>query len=401
MLRTVTAVAVLGLLTACGGGGEENAATQAPTQPVTGRYSVGVYYYPGWSKGVTNYYVDGYWCPGGTGNDPWCTIQKYPEREPKLLSWYQDNQPEVLRQQVKLMSENGINFVIFDWYIKRDTTTQPAIIRPSLDQALKAFKLAEKPAGFKFALMWDNVPAHPKTLEEFDTVSDMLIAEFKDPRGSYLKTAEGKPIVIWHSVEHFYSMFEAITALSPQIATPNALVERFRARVAAAGFPGVHLVVGLLPSEHWLYYSKRWGFDAITAYNYHRAYYSVGGVMQHGPLSESYKQLDDIYRNNWTQVLLSPHTVGMNYYVPVTTGWNQKPWQQRGVIDPHDNSWGTDIEFRDHLLAARAQMDKYPTKTGNMTVVCCWNEYGEGSILEPIKGRPNDFLLRVKEVFGS
>ena len=57
----------------------------------------------------------------------------------------------------------------------------------------------------------------------------------------------------------------------------------------------------------------------------------------------------------------------------------------------------TGEEFRDHLLAARAAMDASGVRRG---VICCWNEYGEGSVIEPTREHRFEMLEEVKRVFA-
>jgi hypothetical protein len=334
-------------------------------------------------------HVDGFWCPGGTGTDSWCTIKKYPEREPKLLSWYQDRDPATLTAQVRQMSANGINFIIFDWFW--NGTSQ----RPQLDQALEAFKQATKPTGFKYAVMWENNFYSPTRLEEFDSIVARWIQEFKETRATYL-TNNGKPVVYIYDVNNFQKMAIAIKGAHPELASLDSLLNRARAAAVANGFTGIHFVGGVVPVGHWVSVAQSAGFNALSAYNYSNTYSNPDGAPGVNPLSTSYAELAAIYAQNWNYV--SSRTT-LKYYIPVTTGWNKRPWLVPAEVTAHDNSWGTNSEFANHLRSARQRMDAYPGQHENMVAICCWNEYGEGSILEPIVGRPDDFLGSVKKVF--
>jgi len=66
----------------------------------------------------------------------------------------------------------------------------------------------------------------------------------------------------------------------------------------------------------------------------------------------------------------------------------------------HDNSFGTPDEFERHLAAAKLRIDKHAAKTKGMTVICCWNEFGEGSYVEPTKKDGFKYLEKVRKVFG-
>lgn len=84
----------------------------------------------------------------------------------------------------------------------------------------------------------------------------------------------------------------------------------------------------------------------------------------------------------------------------MTSGWDKRP--RGGSKAPlHDDSRSTPGEFRNHLLAARAVIDKYPTLTRRMGVICCWNEYGEGSFIEPTKVDGMKYLEQIRGVFGT
>ena len=55
--------------------------------------------------------------------------------------------------------------------------------------------------------------------------------------------------------------------------------------------------------------------------------------------------------------------------------------------------------FERHILNARALLSAYPEKTKGIGMVCCWNEYGEGSYVEPTKLYGLDYLQRIKSIW--
>jgi len=86
--------------------------------------------------------------------------------------------------------------------------------------------------------------------------------------------------------------------------------------------------------------------------------------------------------------------------IPMSSGWDRRPWG--GSKDPRrDLSVSTPDSFEAHLRAARDYMDKFPDKTQRMGVICCWNEFGEGSFVEPTKTFQMQYLKRIKKVFGG
>ena len=67
----------------------------------------------------------------------------------------------------------------------------------------------------------------------------------------------------------------------------------------------------------------------------------------------------------------------------------------------HDHSRPTADEFESHLDAARDFIDRHHSLTKGMAVICCWNEYGEGSVLEPTEGDGNSLLRSVRRAFSA
>ncbi|NNU33267.1 hypothetical protein HK413_02155 [Mucilaginibacter sp. S1162] len=67
----------------------------------------------------------------------------------------------------------------------------------------------------------------------------------------------------------------------------------------------------------------------------------------------------------------------------------------------HDNSVSAPELFEQHLSRAKAFMDENPQKTMKMGVICAWNEFGEGSYIEPTKTFQMQYTEKVKKVFGT
>ena len=89
------------------------------------------------------------------------------------------------------------------------------------------------------------------------------------------------------------------------------------------------------------------------------------------------------------------------YFPPMTSGWDSRPWGGSKEDRLHDDSVGTADEFEAHLRAAKALMDGHPGQTKKTGIICCWNEFGEGSYIEPTQRDGFGFLERVRRVFGS
>lgn len=342
-------------------------ATQAPAPD----YSIGVYYFGGWKDNQL----------GAPSPTPWVALRRYPDREP-LLGYYAEDASGIMSQQLKWMSQAGIDFVVFNWYWARNNT-------PVLDHAVKAYMaLTNKPA-IKFALQWSNHTDYNFSRDQFDTL-------FKYWINNYFKRTDyqlynGKPVVYIFSAPTWARNAAAIGMTSAQ------LIDRLNSAAKSAGLPGVSVIGGLWGGDKTQDYSTGTGFAAFTMYNYHSPASIALQPLRSGNYSRSYAELHQSYANQWDWMLKN---TPLNYIVPMTSGWDNRPWG--GSKDPlHDDSRGLPAEFALHLQAAKAFMESNAARTQRTGVVCCWNEFGEGSFIEPTKADGTKYLDQVRAVFGS
>lgn len=333
-------------------------------------YTIGVYYYPGWSP----------YTKGAHEPDPWLAIKAYPEREP-LLGWYNDGQRKVLDTQLSWMADNGIDFVTFDWYWEN--------ARPAPETAVRAYLLSPVRARMRYALLWANHNKEPRNLQEWDALVDYWIARhFANPE--YVRF-DGKPVMFVFSPD-------GIRDQAKQIGVPVAqLLGRARDKAKVAGLPGIYFVLSVPATDYWvLHFAPKSGFDALTAYNYH--FGLAGDADKRTADSHSFDELDSGYQMQWQWILKNSK---LPYFVPMTSGWDMRPWGGTRKDPRHDDSVSTPDSFEQHLLNAREMLLAYPAKTRGVGMVCCWNEYGEGTYIEPTKRYGFEYLKRLNKVFGG
>lgn len=338
-------------------------------QSLASDYQIGTFYFPGWTANIK----------GLLFPVPWEPIKRYPEKMP-MLGWYSDSDPKILRQQTRWMKEYGIRFVAFDWYWDGKNTY--------LEHALNAFRASKKPGDMKFSLLWANHYKFPGGMAEYRLMVGYWVARyFVDP--DFLQI-DGKPAVFIFGTDNFADAAKTI-GVSPAelVNTANAIAEE-------AGFKGIYFIGGTPALEHWVKgVAPKSGFSALSAYNYRIGY--SGTAESALSVGEGYPQLEAAYRQNW-EWILSRGT--LPYIIPMTSGWDKRPWG--GSRNPkHDESIATPAQFESHLREARRLMDAYPEKTKRMGVICCWNEFGEGSYIEPTQKDGFSYLEKVKKVFGA
>ncbi|MDP9902214.1 glycoside hydrolase family 99-like domain-containing protein [Variovorax ginsengisoli] len=330
-------------------------------------YSVGVYYYPGWKD-----------VPADGQADPWKRIKRA-GIEP-LLGFYPEGDDKVVDTQMRWMAKYGIDYVIYDWYWRAGKGVK-------LSHAIDAYGRLPDRHGVRFSIMWANHSDEPSSLADFDEMVKYWVDKyFLDE--SYLKN-NGMPVVFVFDpkrLEKNSALFGSNT---------EELFRRAQSYVKTRGLPGIYFVGGsqainfdvkkLLPTA---------GYSAISAYNYHVGY--SGEMDRSRRFSRSYSELTDGYMQSWRWIL---ENSSLPYFLPLSSGWDKRPWG--GSTDPlHDLSISDAAEFKAHLQKGKDMLNKYNGKSDGV-VICCWNEYGEGSYIEPTKKYGFQYLEAVRDIFGN
>ncbi|MDT8838257.1 glycoside hydrolase family 99-like domain-containing protein [Paraburkholderia fungorum] len=333
-----------------------------------GKYTVGVYYFPGWRISPPMFH-----------NDPWTKIKDFPEREP-AIGWYVDGDTAVTDWQNSKMASAGINLVVYDWYWLPK-------IGVELDHAIESFRKLDNKRGVKYALLWANHSGAPSSEEEFANIVNFWISHYFSD-AEYYKIS-GYPVVVIFAPVQLDSMAKTMGKSSKQ------LLDEADQWAKKAGFPGIYFVAStqavpgrvdkMLPQA---------GYRALTAYNYQNGPTGTDGVPRE---SRSYSELAAGYRESWEWILKNSP---IPYWIPVTSGWDKRPW---GGSDNsfHDRSTSSPQQFRQHLLEARGLVDVNSTKTNSTVLICCWNEFGEGSYIEPTKKFGEEYIDAVRDVFNK
>lgn len=332
-------------------------------------YTIGVHYYPGWKDNQL----------GGAYPFPWEKIKPYPDREP-FLGWYAEGDVGVMSQHLEWMGKNGIDFVVFNWFWGRDN-------KPMLTHALDAFLQSPNKHGVQLSIMWANHTTYIFSKQQLEAMFRFWAQRYMF-RSDYLKV-DGKPAVFIFSADVLNKNAEAIGL------RPSDLFALADEIFKDAGLPGIQFIGGAGAAQGPRFdYSATGGYLGFFAYNMHGS--AVNRFAQGRQISHSYAELDEGYRDHWNWFLSKAEGL---YIIPLTSGWDKRPWG--GSKDPeHDKSVSTPEQFEVHLLEARRLMDANPDRTKRTGVICCWNEFGEGSYIEPTKKYGFSYLDKIKNVFG-
>jgi len=350
----------------------------------------------------------------GKGWSEWKLVQEAKPRfeghqQPKVPLWgYLDEaDPKDMAKKIDAASEYGVDVFLFDWYYYDDG--------PFLERTIdEGFLKAENRDKIKFALMWANhdwVELFPKrkdipsaliypgavTPENFDKICDLVIEKyFKQP--NYWKI-DGKPYFSIYELTKFMANFGSFDAT-------KAAIERFREKVKAAGFPDVHLNAvfwgrPIVPGEKSLTDPVKiiegLGFDSVTSYVW----------IHHVPLNEretDFNWVRDEYLKHWD---FARSAFSIPYIPNASMGWDSSP---RACQDDPFGNYGypftniiannTPENFKKSLEIIKDRILSDPNCPRIMNINC-WNEWTEGSYLEPDTINGYGYLEAVRDVFGK
>jgi hypothetical protein len=324
-----------------------------------------------------------------------------------LWGYTDESDPEVMAQKIAAAADHGINAFIFDWYYYNDG--------PFLDRPIDlGFLKATNNARLKFAFMWANhdwLEIHPYrrgterevlypgavTPQNFDRICDHVIRSyFQHP--SYWRI-DGRPYFSFYELTKLLESFGSVEAT-------RAGLDKFRSKAVGAGLPGLHLnavVWGrpILPGEgkpaDAAQLVKDLGFDSVTSYVW----------IHHVPLAKlqtDYDEVRDGYFRYWSE---AEQRFGVPYFPNVTMGWDSSPRAHQddefgnfGYPFMNTISGNTPERFREALAMTKRRLLSKPGGPRILNINC-WNEWTEGSYLEPDTVHGMKYLEAARAVFGS
>ena len=345
-------------------------------QPVQTDVTLGVYIFPGWYRdtGKGDY-------PYRTHDEDseWRAVAKKPAPRP-LLGFYDDSLPEVNDWHIKWALEHGVSFFCFDWYWNAG---EHRLLRTLEDGFLKS-RYCEM---MQFCIHWCNHgldwkdrPGGAPTDEDFQAPALVEMIQYMADKyfslPNYL-TVDGRPVlVIWDTAR-------VITANGGPEGFRKA-IEAMNRALNARGLKDVYLIAMGQSGRH-----EEAGFDAFTGYGYYGTDFDSEYEWRGGysiPYEESVKH----YETTWKSITSRP---GLPYLLPIGTNWDSRPRHGEHAAVIRDK---TPEKFEQSCRASLNYIDGRL----NMAIIEAWNEWGEGSFLEPDKQWGFAFLDAVRATFS-
>jgi arylsulfatase A-like enzyme len=387
--------------------GAAAAATAPPAGSRADHLQLAAYYFPNW---------------GPMPHSEWRSLKTARPRfeghaQPKVPLWGHENEqdPTVMARKIDAAADHGLDAFIFDWYYY-DADDRRAAKSPHyspdgsryLHTALERGYLgAANKDRLKFAIMWCNHDIYPNaqgavTPETFERLTDYVIETyFKQP--SYW-SVDGRPYFSIYDIKTFLRTF------GDDRVKAAAALARFREKVKAAGFPGLHLNAVLfgLGGKESPAVIQALGLDSVTTYTWIH-HYPLPGFPKTDYATAANGYFDAVTAGGaWNGLEQPASALPVPYHLNVSMGWDSSP------RCPADADWmntrrgypfgpvivnNTPDRFRSALQRAKELTLKHPPGARIITLNS-WNEWGEGSYLEPDTVHGLKYLEAVREVFG-
>lgn len=364
---------------------------------------VAAYYFP-------NYHIDAHnEKVHGKGWTEWELVKNAKPRfegheQPKVPVWgYEDeSDPKVMAHKIKEAKAHGVDCFIFDAYFYEN--------EEFLNRCLnEGFLKAENTNDMTFALMWANhtwTSIHPAKLHEpyeiefegavspeaFKRITNKIINEYFT-KENYLRV-DGKPYFSIYEIKSLLSTFKTVEGLN------NAIKEFREEARKVVGEIHINAVVGmlsLLPGEE--IQTSFSSFNQLDVDSYSSYCWLHHYLMYNFP-KDDYDAAAKYYIGGLNYIL---EQTDKPYFPCISMGWDASPrtYQDGGFEEwsyPYTPVlWGNTPEKFGKYLEDIAKFAKETLKEP-MVVINAWNEWTEGSYLEPDTVNGYKYLEEIKRV---
>ncbi|RLD11814.1 MAG: hypothetical protein DRI44_02740, partial [Chlamydiae bacterium] len=338
-------------------------------KPVKTNIKVGTYIFPGWYRGKGS---NAFPRVNIDNDSEWRLIAKYPKPRP-VLGFYDDSLPEVNDWHIKWAVEAGISFFVFDWYWNAGETRLARTLNVG-------FLNAKYTDMMKFCIHWCNHNLDWKPNRETGISRDVA-------RTSPSANLDFSPKALTEMIEYCatnYFLLPNYLKINNRpvfmvwdmqaVINVNGGAENFKKKILPEinavckkyGFDNLFLVaVNNQPQN----LDKTGIADAITRYGFAdlitRSKYKTPG-------SAPYKEMVELLPGYWERM----RTLKTPYIVSTQAGWDDTPRATKLSWIRTDNNV---ILFKQTLREGRdAVKPNLP-----LFIIEAWNEWGEGSFIEP------------------
>ena len=315
-----------------------------------------------------------------------------------LWGYCNEADPAVMEMQIEQATRHGINVFIYDWYWYDG--------RPFLENCLNdGFLKAANNQKMKFFLMWANHNVNHlwdrrlagteegKTIiwngaadfEQFKIIVDRWLEKYFCLDNYY--TIDSKPVLMIYDIENLVVGFGGIE-------NTRKAMDYLREKVKEAGYPDVHLQFCVRGDRDckpekvgeactYAQLTERLGADSATNYQ-------TGQLVSYN--GDFLDQLENEKRV-WKKI---DEDYSIPYFPHVSCGWDTNPRYQ--MLKPSIITNNTPENLETAFRAAVEYVDTHELPAPLITVNS-WNEWTEGSYLQPDDLYGYGYLEAAKRVF--
>ena len=373
--------------------------------------TVAVYYFPNYHQDTRNHQIH------GAGWNEWELVKnaspRFPgHRQPRIPLWgYEDeSDPVVMARKIDAAADHGVDVFLFDWYWYNDGQ----FLEKGLEQG---FLQAANNNRLQFGIMWANhdwIDIHPARLFECRQNDHRLLYAGKVNREAFERATD---YVIEHYFKHpsywkiggapyfsFYDLSLLLQSLGGVESTRQALAS-FRAKTIAAGFPDLHLNqvlwnYNVLPGE-----SRSNGAGVMLkslGYNSFTSYVWIHHVAMEQFPQTNYLDVFQKYLEYWERIT---GEMDLPYYPNLTMGWDSTPRTTQSEVFENAGYPFTPILKDNTPENFHRALEEINKRMNSLNIpiltINAWNEWTEGSYLEPDTHYGTAYLEAIRDVFGN
>ncbi len=312
-----------------------------------------------------------------------------PDRVP-LLGDY--NTQATMDREIAAAASYGVDAFAILYYFPRPGSPE-AKHAPSLNKGLETFVNSRNSGMMRFFIEYCNARNFSASNEEqWQACVDTWVAAMRHP--SYLRV-DGRLVFKVHGVTQFLRTHDNDLALC------RKRLDTLRDAVRGAGLGEMIIGVGISGETPPL----GAGWPPATIFDFTGTYMGVPKIEEREaeyPYSRLAEQARTALRNR-----VSDPIPWMPY---LAAGWNPRPWTYPTAPAHYKRffSFPTREEFTAELAAMKDAFSDHPSlglpkRDGarqKIFTIYAWNEFGEGGIVAPTKGREHMMLECIKDVFG-
>lgn len=301
-----------------------------------------------------------------------------------LLGYYNERSPEVADWHIAWARRHGISWFAVDWYWNQGEE----FINEALDEGLMNSRFFDQ---MQFCIHWCNQDPNCTTFRAYDyspeTLRDLAatLCDRYFSRKNYL-TIGGEPV---------FMVFQPVSLINDNggLAGAKAALDAMEAAVRLRGFKGINFIAvnnsPVVPD-----YAAA-GFDSVAPYSF---LFANLLPEQTDRVEFDYKRIVQRYVEWLGLSQRQAHAQGLSFIPTAWAGWDDLPrYGESRRAQSSVTVGNTPAAFRSMAQA----LPDYVEKEHPLALVEAWNEWGEGTVIEPGKEHGFDYLSALLNVLGQ